>query len=258
METLTDLGLTLNQARIYIALLRSDVPLAVKDISKVTKISRQDIYRTLPMLQKDGLVEKTITSPTGYKAVPIKLGIAILINKKTAEQTELLERAKKLADSPEFNEKEHVEQEHEFILVPEKDAVVQKINRAMKKARKTIDIVTSKNRVERAMFKFLDARTHALQQGVKIRTIHEKKITTNAQVKEIMEIERKAGIQVRLVDIQPPALLTLIDDQEIVLITSPDADLEAAALWSNNVSLVAVAKTYFECLWQNATPRDDA
>jgi sugar-specific transcriptional regulator TrmB len=105
METLTDLGLTLNQARLYTALLRSDTPLHAKDLAKLTKITRQDIYRILPTLQKDGLVEKTIANPAAFKATPIKLGISILIDKKTSQQTELLERAKQLLTTPSLKKK---------------------------------------------------------------------------------------------------------------------------------------------------------
>ncbi len=81
-ETLTELGLTLNQARIYVALLSSERLLTVKEISKITNITRQDVYRIMPSLQNNGLVEKTITAPTMFKATPLKLGLSILVENR--------------------------------------------------------------------------------------------------------------------------------------------------------------------------------
>jgi len=68
IDTLIELGLTLNQARIYVALLHSEKPVTAKEISKITDITRQDVYRILPNLQKTGLLEKTITAPAMFKA----------------------------------------------------------------------------------------------------------------------------------------------------------------------------------------------
>jgi sugar-specific transcriptional regulator TrmB len=56
VQTLTCLGLTLCQARVYLALARSGMSTA-KTISKVSKVTREDIYRIMPTLQKLGLVE---------------------------------------------------------------------------------------------------------------------------------------------------------------------------------------------------------
>jgi sugar-specific transcriptional regulator TrmB len=51
----------------------------------------------MPSLQRDGLVEKTITSPTMFKATPLKIGVSILIKNKIEKENELIEKAKKIA-----------------------------------------------------------------------------------------------------------------------------------------------------------------
>jgi sugar-specific transcriptional regulator TrmB len=98
IDILIKLGLTLNQARIYVALLHSEKPATAKEISKITNITRQDVYRILPTLQKAGLLEKTITAPTMFKATPLRLGVSILIKNKTAQHNELMEKANKMSD----------------------------------------------------------------------------------------------------------------------------------------------------------------
>jgi CRP-like cAMP-binding protein len=73
VQTLTLLGLSFNQARVYIALAQSPMSNA-QSISMVSKVAREHVYRTMNSLQKLGLVEKIITIPTKYKAIPIHDG----------------------------------------------------------------------------------------------------------------------------------------------------------------------------------------
>jgi DNA polymerase III alpha subunit len=54
-----DLGLTLLQAKIYLALSKTGKA-TIKTISKASNSARQDIYRIMPTLQKLGLAEKII------------------------------------------------------------------------------------------------------------------------------------------------------------------------------------------------------
>ena len=145
-DTLIELGLTLNQARIYFALLHSEKPLSAKEISKITNITRQDVYRILPDLQKVGLLEKNITAPAMFKATPLKLGVSILMKNKTAQHIELMEKANKMSDEPCLKEPT-LEDDPEFVLVPGNDAVVQKIGQITGTVQTSLDIVTSRKRL---------------------------------------------------------------------------------------------------------------
>lgn len=88
VQTLMNLGLTLLQAKIYLALAQAGKT-KIETISKASNIARQDIYRIMPTLQKLGLAEKIVTTPTMYKATPIKEGYYLLLQNKTQEYTEL-------------------------------------------------------------------------------------------------------------------------------------------------------------------------
>jgi len=95
VQTLMGLGLTLLQAKTYLTLAKLGVA-DVKTISKVTNVARQDGYRVTPKLQKLGLAEKIISTPTLYKAIPLKMGLSILLQQKVEENTELQEKTKAL------------------------------------------------------------------------------------------------------------------------------------------------------------------
>jgi sugar-specific transcriptional regulator TrmB len=251
--TLVELGLTHNQARIYLALLRSERLLTAKEISKITRITRQDVYRILPELQNSGVVEKTITSPAMFRATPIKTAITTLVSKKTAQDNCLIEKAHKLSREFEKELPLSPEQEPEFILIPGNQAVLQKINTLSGSAQKSIDIITSRKRFPRALFEFFDARKQSLQRGVKIRTVSESITSTNPDMDKLIAIEAQAGVEVKFLAKPLSALLTIFDDKEVMIITSASGTLETSALWSNNPSLITVAKSYFDSLWQVAT-----
>ena len=169
IETLAELGLTHNQARIYLALLHSEHLLPVKEISKITNIARQDVYRILPELQDIGLVEKTITVPTMFKATLLKLGLSILMENKMIKHNELINTANKLASESENKKQASSDESLEFILIPGNHAVIQKISNVTSSVQSSLDIVTSKKRFPRAIFEFFDSRMHSLERGVKIR-----------------------------------------------------------------------------------------
>jgi len=60
VQTLIDLGLTDLQARVYLSLYQKG-PSEALTISKVTKVARSDVYRTMEGLQRIGLIEKEIS-----------------------------------------------------------------------------------------------------------------------------------------------------------------------------------------------------
>jgi sugar-specific transcriptional regulator TrmB len=81
VETLTRLGLTINQSKIFIALAQSK-PATVTQIAKSANLAREVVYRTLPKLERTGLVSKVISFPTEFKAISIDLATRILLEKR--------------------------------------------------------------------------------------------------------------------------------------------------------------------------------
>src|SRR3990170_2406255 len=88
VEFLTHLGLTINQAKIYLALVQSR-PCTANQISKSANLASEVVYRTMPKLQKMGLVERTVAVPTVFLAIPIKLAISILLAQRKQENADV-------------------------------------------------------------------------------------------------------------------------------------------------------------------------
>jgi sugar-specific transcriptional regulator TrmB len=81
-KTLRELGLSLLQAKVYLALVKLGTHSTVKAISICSKVARQDVYRTITELREFGLVEMVIGNPALFRAIPLQETVSILMEKK--------------------------------------------------------------------------------------------------------------------------------------------------------------------------------
>ena len=95
LQILMKLGLTLLQAKTYLALAKIGVA-NVTTISKVSNVAREEIYRTIPKLEEIGLVEKIIGRPSFCKPLPLKEGLSLLIELRKTENVKLQKRTKEI------------------------------------------------------------------------------------------------------------------------------------------------------------------
>ena len=103
IQVLTGLGLTISQAKVYLALVYLGSATA-KQLSEVSKIARPDIYRIIPTLQKQGIVETLISRPTSFKAIPSNQTLHTLLKRKATEQNELRRKTEALLSNLEKNQ----------------------------------------------------------------------------------------------------------------------------------------------------------
>ena len=255
VETLTQLGLTLNQARAYLALLQSG-PAAAKKLSEAAKITRQDIYRVMPTLEQVGIVERLISSPTVYEATPIQQGTRILLERKTAEHNELRRKTRELVRIVKKSSanQEFVESDALLVMIPGKEAIIQKIGEALQKTKRSIEVVTSRKRFSPAIFKFRDNYTNALERGVRIRVATEKPVAEKAVCEIVERLMENGGFEVKCFSDVPPAVVSIFDGREASVTLSQVAHTpRASALWSNDACFVALAQNYFETKWSSST-----
>jgi len=88
-DLLLGLGLSLNQARVYLAILKLERT-AVGKITKFSKVRREEVYRTLPALEKMGLVERLLGNPTEVRATPISDALTFLEAKEETKSANRL------------------------------------------------------------------------------------------------------------------------------------------------------------------------
>ena len=84
IEFLEKLGLTIVQAKVYLATIDAG-PSTAKQISKVAKVAREDVYRVMPSLQTLGLIKKRISKPAIFEAIRPEDATTFLIDRRKKE-----------------------------------------------------------------------------------------------------------------------------------------------------------------------------
>jgi sugar-specific transcriptional regulator TrmB len=251
VQTLTLLGLSFNQARVYIALVRSGMSNA-QSISMISKVAREHVYRTMTSLQKLGLVEKIITIPTKYKAIPIHDTVSILTERKIKETSELQARTRRLLRNfKEGNARITLqEEEPQFVLIPEKKAGFEKRRNAFENAQKSVDVINSWSRHSSTVYNNAELLNKAMKRGVKIRVITEKPEDENSLLKVEQIFQKNPPHKVKYVLTALSAETTIYDKEEVFIDVSVASRYgECPTLWSNNPCLVAIVQDYFEIMW---------
>lgn len=254
VQTLTGLGLTSCQSRVYLELVRAG-PSSAKAISAAAQVTRQDVYRIMPALQKLGLVEAVIDSPTLFSAIPLEEGVSILMTRRKKENDELRLRTRDLlANFRKAEEKRSPQEEHAFVLIPPKETDVRRRKRSLSKAKETFDAISSKKRFSQALFHMFETLNAAAERGVKIRLITERP-EKDELPKELGNLAKNALVQIRFLEHPPKAVVNIVDRREASILTSGSAGwAQSPSLWTNNPSFVAVVQDHFDATWNKALP----
>ena len=249
VKILMNLGLTCLQAKTYVVLTtlkQADV----KKISKISNIARQDIYRIMPTLEKVGLVERMIATPTLYKAISLKEGSMVLFQKRANEQTRLQEKIKLLAlnDVKEIGVNTFVQDTaSQFVVTSERKLFLKKMGEAISGAQESISTLIEPDRWKTMLFYHGQHLKKAMGRGVKVRIlteINEEKLTRNDQ-----EIKKNPLFELKYSSTHLSVTGTIFDCKEVDIHIS---DTVVPILWTNNPQVVKLAETYFECVWEKA------
>jgi len=254
-QVLVDLGLTLKQARVYVAL-SNNGPLRVLDISKISKVARPDVYNILSNLQEMGLVEKLIRTPYEYFAVPVRNAVSLLLDRKEKQFKKIKTETSILLETIERKELQKPETNNNFqlVLVPGGKAIIEKIRSAIEKTESSIDLFLSFKRFSVGLAStFSDSIEIAWAKNVRTRFLveHPSKTITSKQL--IVFCEEKPSCEIRFFPHHPETIFGIYDKQEMFVITNPQTDLPgSSALWTTNKSLISLANDHFNCLWSIA------
>ena len=249
-QILVDLGLSTLQAKVFIALVTRGT-LKVKDISKVSKVSRPDVYKTLSKLQKLGLIEKEISKPYMFRAISIEIAVNILITKREKETKELEKESNFLLNKHQKNKQIiSFQEESKFILVPSNRSLKLKLKQAIQRSKTSIDVITSSKKFNHACNSLTEPLEEAWKRKVKGRAIIER--TEKRQTESFLKTWKHPWAGIWYISDTPKTIFAIYDKKEVFIFTEPDSELkDSPALWSNNSSLVHIANKYFEGLWNN-------
>jgi sugar-specific transcriptional regulator TrmB len=252
VQILTRLGLTISQAKVYLALLELEKATG-KTISKHSEVARQETYRVLAELEEKGLVEKIIAVPTEFKAIPIEDFVSSLIERRKKEISETEKEATILLQKlKEKNSNSLQEDETQLSLVSERVAVRRK-EKTLEAIERSFDVVSSFRDPHSVLFIDVEEMAEALQRGVEIRVIIDKPDEEKLLSDITKHLKQHSNFKIKYLLKAPEALISIYDKKEAWVCTCTHPVLEeCATLRTNNPCLLAILQDCFEMMWLRA------
>jgi len=257
-KDLATFGLTVNQAKVYIALVRFRVA-SVAKIAQLSKVRREEIYRMLPKLEQLGLVERILGKPTKYRSIPLEEALSLLIkrqqevistkiSKLTEKRAEILEQVKSLEAK-----RLVAEEETRFVLISDREQALRKIVSMMENAKREIAVAVSWDEFRYAYINYADTFKKAVGKGVKARALTEINEVDDLTMEILREAESlRDNVELRHAD-HLSSHIVIIDDKEVIVGTFIRPTMERHAdLWTNDPAYINAMKTFFDRLWQES------
>ncbi len=249
IELLTRLGLSITEAKIFVALHRNE-PIAARTIAKSLEMSRELVYRTLPGLQEKGIVERIISNPQTFRRVSIKEACIILLHYKREEDKEI---SKLIEELPKDQEVVDTCAEDTISIIPANSENTYWSYR-WKNVKKSVDIIISLKNMMTWLYstaeQFISLGNN---RNVKIRII----VKTNLEKKKIERaLKSFQFIDFKFLDYRisydiPISTLVIFDKTNLIICIKNDCQIERAKwLFTNNPLLVEKNNHYFEEQWQ--------
>jgi sugar-specific transcriptional regulator TrmB len=249
---LLGLGLSLNQARVYLAILQ--LQKTAGQIAKFSKVRREDVYRILPTLEKLGLIEKLLGKPSKIRATPISDALTFLVaeeKKKSDERLTGMRSSVKRLSLKDWKQP-LPEEESIYILIAEKKAILAKTSILIRNSRKEVALIANKERIILILSQLSDEYKQAIKNGAQIRLIFEGDSTDILLKEKVQKLIEGASVHVKF-HCKPLNHFIMSDDTEALITGSKENGLgENPSLWTNNSNLIGVLRTSFESDWKKA------
>ncbi len=259
VDVLVDLGLTQNQAKIYLSAAKIG-PTTISDIAEHSGVRREEIYRLLPDLEKIGLIERLMGKPMRIRTPDVKAAMSTLIRHERAKARERIsDFVDKTVEIEEYLSKTGLdvstdsEKDGDFALLEEPDSVRTRLHEMIKGAQERIDVIYSRHNLVWFLSTQSQLLVDAISKGLKIRLLSNPtsgkdripKII-NRRFSDTSQIELKymTGIFANYVS---------VDKKSAMVVTSTPNQPHAHNLYTTNQNLVLLVQRMFEESWSRSS-----
>jgi sugar-specific transcriptional regulator TrmB len=241
IDVLTRLGLTCNQAKIFLALAKLE-PSTVAQIAKSANLAREVVYRTLPTLQKMGLITKTISFPTRYNAISPEVAVKILFKIRDKETLEVKAKVGELLKQ--MSQRLENIKDKQIISIIGKERVSIFAKRQMMTTKVSLDTMMTYPRYQSWLCAFTPIFKKLLAKKVKIRVIVPcSKVNDKQQYSSLL---KDGNFLVKFIPDELQTFVGIIDDKDTMINTGLN---QFSFYWSNDLGIISLSKAYFEKYW---------
>lgn len=252
LASLEQLGLSMAEAQVYLALVRSSTPMGASAVVSATGVPRSSVYPTLSALADAGLVQAEAGYGGRFSAVPAEQALPSLI----------------VREKEKLSHREKVAEELARDLKPMGDSVAGRAEAELIQVLRDPRVIAERferleAEVERQMDGFIKAPifcrsdnpplNKALSRGVRVRGLYERAVLEDPAVKPTLAAFIAQGEEARLYDGELPHKLAIFDRQNILLpLITPSG--QGRTLFIRHPQLAASLEMLFESLWERAEP----
>ncbi len=253
IHILTKLGLTSMQARVYIYLQALDKGHA-KTLSRLCKLPRQDVYKTLGELYEVGLVEKALTRPIEFRAIPTARCLSLLTQRENERYDEIKKTAKKVFDTPlKMPLAEENSDPAQILLIPKKEPTHFKARDLINEAQQSICVISP----HQNLFPWIDEDAKeirkAIERHVTVHFITDSQNGNNRSRWSSQTFQGSNSPVIRYLDHSPSVSLGIYDGKKLIFeLSAAEGFLGSDVIVTENPSLVDMAATYFRVKWDQA------
>ncbi|OYT57957.1 MAG: hypothetical protein B6U68_00945 [Candidatus Aenigmarchaeota archaeon ex4484_14] len=265
MDALKAIGLNLYERKLWVALLSRGKSTA-GELSDISGVPRSRCYDVLESLADKGFVIIQPGKPISYVAINPADALE-RAKRRTAERAlAMAERIDRIKKSSVLKDLKKIHKESVSLVKPEdmtgalkgRFAMHDQLGSMIKKAKKNVHLVTTKQGLEELYEKHFSTLQKAAKSGVDIRIIAPidkqnyeiaKSLAKHAKIKDISRVQdlEKASARFAIVD-DDKFLMALTDDEK----THPTQDV---SFWTESTHVAGdVMKPMFKMLWKNARP----
>ena len=217
-------------------------------------LPRSEIYRALSELQQKGLIEKEVSYPNKFNAIPIATGFQILLSHKV-EQCKKIESniINFLQKAKSFQEITFDEKEYKITIVEGKHRILNKISQMHRNAKQSVRILTTLPRWLQIIQFCIKDYEAALDRGVEYRIVVENPEGKFTLPNEIELLLKRPNLKLVTCAVHLKTNGAIFDDKEVSINFFPSKSLsDSPFIWSNHPSLVSMLEDQFEKNWENS------
>lgn len=260
-ETASELekfGLTRTEAKTYITITALGVASA-SQISDLSKIRREQVYRIIPKLEKHGIITRKLEKPLRFSATQPKKTIQHLIKTRfetiKEEIAKLEQRQANLISKLETIKLPIHPKKCSTEVIPEQQKLDRLCSRFIKMAQNAeqqIDIIFP---LETLKYSYLNCQKgfkEKLTKKIRIRIITERH-EPDAFTEEIIQFSETSNGQIKLKQVERlPFNLLVVDQDEAIWGKFQHKNENRQNLWTNDPTQISILKTSFESLWKQS------
>lgn len=249
-------GVTRTQAKVYIGLSTLGVASA-SEVASLSKIRREEVYRTMPELEKLGLVTRKLGTPRRFSAIEVR---TVLVNltktKRTAMEEEIsrLEQKKdeliaKLKASTALKMEEKDDSIEAF---SEQESVGVKLKQMIKSAKRRIMLAISLDQLGIMLLRKIEKTMKMSKNQINAQIIIDKPRLNETDISKLVRSKMAdKQIELRHAEMLPFNLL-IIDEEEAIWGEFQPRNASPKTFLSNDQTQIDLLKMAFANLWQQS------